>query len=127
LAALGAPARVAASIRNRCTTAGVAGVLVLAPSGYLSAPRETPYFAEAERAALALTESGTRMADRPDPVPDDLWDEAARHYDQAQLAALVIAIATINAFNRINATTRQVRQQPRAERFLHRRNGLTKP
>ena len=48
------------------------------------------------------------MADQPDPVPDDVWDEAARHYDRAQLAALVMAIATINAFNRINATTRQI-------------------
>ncbi len=70
--------------------------------------RETPYFTDAERAALALTEAATRLADRPDPVPDDVWDEAARHYDNAQLAALVVAIATINAFNRINATTRQI-------------------
>ena len=74
----------------------------------VTAWRETPYFTEAERAALALTEAATRLADRPDAVPDDVWDEAARHYDKAQLAALVIAIATINAFNRINATTRQV-------------------
>jgi AhpD family alkylhydroperoxidase len=74
----------------------------------VAAWRETPYFTEAERAALALTEAATRLADRPDPVSDDVWDEAARHYDEAQLAALVIAIATINAFNRINATTRQI-------------------
>jgi AhpD family alkylhydroperoxidase len=74
----------------------------------VAAWRETPYFSEAERAALALTEAATRLADRPDPVPDDIWTEAARHYDDAQLAALVIAIATINAFNRINATTRQI-------------------
>ena len=74
----------------------------------VAAWRETPYFTEAERSALALTEAATRLADRPDPVPDDVWDEAARHYDKAQLAALVIAIATINAFNRINATTRQI-------------------
>jgi AhpD family alkylhydroperoxidase len=74
----------------------------------VAAWRETPYFTEAERAALALTEAATRLADRPDPVRDDVWDEAARHYDKAQLAALVIAIATINAFNRINATTRQI-------------------
>ena len=45
---------------------------------------------------------------RVGPVPDEIWAEAARHYDEAQLAALVIAIATINAFNRINATTRQI-------------------
>jgi AhpD family alkylhydroperoxidase len=74
----------------------------------VAAWRETPYFTEAERAALALTEAATRVADRPDPVPDDVWDEAARHYDKAQLAALVMAIATINAFNRINAATRQI-------------------
>lgn len=70
--------------------------------------RETPYFSDAERAALALTEAATRLADSSDPVPDELWAEVARHYGEAQLAALVIAIATINAFNRINATTRQI-------------------
>jgi len=70
--------------------------------------RETPYFTDAERAALALTEAATRLADRPDPVPDEVWAEAARHYDEPQLAALVISIAAINAWNRINATTRQI-------------------
>lgn len=70
--------------------------------------REAPYFSESERAALALTEASTRLADRPDPVPDEVWDEAARHYSEPQLAALVVAIATINAYNRINATTRQI-------------------
>jgi AhpD family alkylhydroperoxidase len=74
----------------------------------VAAWRETPYFTDAERAALALTEAATRLADRPDPVPDEVWDEAARHYDEAQLAGLVLAIATINTWNRINATTRQV-------------------
>ncbi|MEI9423353.1 carboxymuconolactone decarboxylase family protein [Mesorhizobium sp. Cs1299R1N1] len=73
----------------------------------LAAWRETPYFTDAERAALALAEAGTRLADRPDAVPDDVWDEAARHYDEKALAALVIQIALINAFNRLNATTRQ--------------------
>ena len=70
--------------------------------------REAPYFSDAERAALALTEAATRLADRPDPVPDEVWDEAARHYDETQLAGLVLAIATINAFNRVNAATRQI-------------------
>jgi len=70
--------------------------------------REAPYFSDAERAALALTEAATRLADRSDPVPDELWEEAARHYSESQLAGLVIAIATINAWNRINATTRQI-------------------
>ncbi len=74
----------------------------------LSAWREAPYFTDAERAALALTESATRLADRADPVPDEVWDEAARHFDEAQLAGLVIAITAINAWNRINATTRQI-------------------
>jgi alkylhydroperoxidase family enzyme len=70
--------------------------------------REAPYFSDAERAALALTEAATRLADRPDPVPDEVWDEAARHYDETQLGGLVLAIATINAFNRVNAATRQI-------------------
>ncbi len=74
----------------------------------LAAWRETPYFTDAERAALALTEAATRVADRADPVPDEVWDEAARHYDETQLGALVIVIASINAWNRINATTRQI-------------------
>ena len=74
----------------------------------LAAWREAPYFSNAERAALALTEATTRLADRADAVPDDVWDEAARHYDQSQLAALVITIAAINAWNRINAATRQI-------------------
>jgi AhpD family alkylhydroperoxidase len=74
----------------------------------VAAWRETPYFSDAERAALALTEAATRLADRPDPVADEIWHEAARHYSEPELAALVIRIATINAFNRINAATRQI-------------------
>jgi AhpD family alkylhydroperoxidase len=70
--------------------------------------RDAPYFSDAERAALALAEAVTRLADRPDPVPDDVWDEAARHYSEPQLAALTLALATINAFNRFNVATRQV-------------------
>jgi AhpD family alkylhydroperoxidase len=74
----------------------------------LAAWREASYFSDAERAALALTEAATRLADRSDPVPDEVWDEAARQYDEAQLGSLVLAIASINAWNRINATTRQI-------------------
>jgi AhpD family alkylhydroperoxidase len=74
----------------------------------VAAWREASYFTDAERAALALTEAATRLADRPDPVPDDVWQEAARHYEEPQLAALVVAIAAINAWNRLNAATRQV-------------------
>ena len=74
----------------------------------VAAWREAPYFSDAERAALALTEAATRLADHPESVSDEIWSEAARHYDEQQLAALVVAIATINAFNRVNASTRQV-------------------
>jgi AhpD family alkylhydroperoxidase len=74
----------------------------------VSAWRDAPYFTDAERAALALTEAVTRLSDREDPVPDEVWNEAARHYDESQLAALVIAIATINVWNRLNVATRQV-------------------
>jgi AhpD family alkylhydroperoxidase len=70
--------------------------------------RETPYFTDVERAALALTEAATRLADRPDPIPDEVWEQAARHYDAPALAALVLSIAMINVWNRINATTRQI-------------------
>ena len=69
--------------------------------------RETPYFTDAERAALALAESATRLADRADAVPDDVWAEAAKHFEDTQLAAVVLWIATTNFFNRINVTTRQ--------------------
>ncbi len=70
--------------------------------------REAPYFSDAERAALALSEAVTRLADSSDPVSDEVWDEAARHYDDQQLAGLVLALATINAYNRVNAATRQI-------------------
>jgi AhpD family alkylhydroperoxidase len=74
----------------------------------LAAWRDAPYFTAAERAALALTEAATRMSDSADPVPDEIWDEAARNFDETELAALVLAIANINVWNRLNVTTRQV-------------------
>src|SRR5689334_17938899 len=74
----------------------------------VAAWREAPYFTDAERAALALTEAATRLSDRADPVPDEIWDEAARHYDERGLAALLLMIATTNVFNRLNVATRQV-------------------
>jgi AhpD family alkylhydroperoxidase len=77
----------------------------------VAAWREAPYFAEAERAALALTEAATRISDTADPVPDAIWDEATRHYDEQALAALVLAIANINVWNRLNVVTRQVAGQ----------------
>ncbi len=74
----------------------------------VAAWRDAPYFTDAERAALALTEAITRLSDRADPVPDELWDEAAKHYDEQSLAALILAIATINVWNRLNVSTRQI-------------------
>jgi AhpD family alkylhydroperoxidase len=74
----------------------------------VAAWREAPYFTEAERAALALTEAVTRLADRPDAVSDEVWDEAARHYDEPALAALLVSIASINVWNRFNVSTKQV-------------------
>jgi AhpD family alkylhydroperoxidase len=74
----------------------------------VAAWREAPYFTDAERAALALAEAATRLSDRSDPVPDEIWAEAARHYTEQELAALVLRIATANLFNRLNATTKQV-------------------
>ncbi|MBR1207491.1 MULTISPECIES: carboxymuconolactone decarboxylase family protein [unclassified Bradyrhizobium] len=69
--------------------------------------RDTPYFSEAERAALALTEAVTRLSDREDPVTDAVWDEAAKHFDEQQLASLVLGIAAINVWNRLNVAVRQ--------------------
>ena len=74
----------------------------------VAAWRDAPYFTDAERAALALTEAVTRLSDRPDPVPDEIWNDAARHYDEPALAALIVQIALINVFNRLNVPTRQV-------------------
>jgi AhpD family alkylhydroperoxidase len=74
----------------------------------VAAWREAPYFTEAERAALALAEAVTRLSDRSDPVPEEIWNEATLHYDEKALAAVILCIATTNFFNRLNATTKQV-------------------
>jgi AhpD family alkylhydroperoxidase len=73
----------------------------------VAAWRDAPSFSAAERAALALTESVTRIADQADPVPDAIWDEAARHYDEQGLATLVLMISTANLFTRLGTATRQ--------------------
>ena len=73
----------------------------------LAAWRDAPYFSDAERAALALTEAITRLSDRADPVPDEIWKEATRHYDERALAGLLLTIATANFYNRLNVPTRQ--------------------
>ena len=74
----------------------------------VAAWRESVHFTDAERAALALTEAATRIADRGEAVPDDVWEDAADHFSEQELGLIVIQIAAINFFNRINATTRQV-------------------
>ena len=73
----------------------------------VGARRDTPYFTDAERAALALTEAVTRLSDREDPVTDAVWDEAAKHFNEQQLASLVLGIAAINVWNRLNVAVRQ--------------------
>jgi AhpD family alkylhydroperoxidase len=74
----------------------------------VAAWRDAPFFTDAERAAMALTEAATRLADRSAAVPDEVWSEAARHYNERELASLVLSIAQINLWNRINITTGQV-------------------
>ena len=73
--------------------------------------RDASYFSAAERAALALAEAVTRLADRSDPVSDSIWEEATRHYDEQGLAAIILMIAMTNLFNRVNVTVRQVAGQ----------------
>lgn len=74
----------------------------------VAAWRDAPYFTDAERAALALAEAVTRLSDRPDPVPDEIWNEAAAHFDEQAMAGLILSIAIINVWNRLNVSTKQV-------------------
>ncbi len=78
----------------------------------VAAWREAECFTDAERAALALTEAVTRLSDRPGSVTDEIWDDAAKHYSEQELGALVISIGMVNLWNRINVTTRQVPRMP---------------
>jgi len=73
----------------------------------VAAWRDAPYFTDAERAALALTEAVTRLADRADPVPDAIWDEATKYYNEREMAGLLLWIATTNLFNHLNVPIRQ--------------------
>jgi AhpD family alkylhydroperoxidase len=73
----------------------------------VAAWREATVYTDAERAALELTEQGTRLADAPGGVTDEAWTNAAKHFDEEQLAALVCLIALINTYNRLNVITRQ--------------------
>lgn len=76
--------------------------------GAVAAWRHAPYFDDAERAALALTEAVTRLSDREDPVPDAVWNEAARCFSERGLAGLLLCIALTNVYNRLNVSTRQI-------------------
>jgi AhpD family alkylhydroperoxidase len=121
IAATGLPARTIALVNLRVSQINGCGVCLL---GDLEAARahgitdeqlitvagwrEAPLFTAAERAALALAEAMTRMADRPDAVPDEVWTAAAAEYDEVGLAALTLAIANINVWNRLNVATAQV-------------------
>src|SRR5262249_11476646 len=66
----------------------------------VSAWRDAPYFTDAERAALALSEAATRLSDRVDPISDEIWNEATRHYGEGALAALILCIGMTNLWNR---------------------------
>ena len=118
---LGVPAETLEMMRLRASQINGCSVCVELPSNNLkkegtsderlyavAAWRDTPYFTEPERVALELTELVTRVADRGDPVSDDVWENATRYYDEQGLSALLIAITSINAWNRLNAATRQV-------------------
>ncbi|MBM7773768.1 AhpD family alkylhydroperoxidase [Actinokineospora baliensis] len=74
----------------------------------VAAWREAPFFTDAERVALELTEVLTRLADSANPVSDELWTRVREHYDERQTSALLVAIANINVWNRLNAAVHQV-------------------
>jgi len=97
----GCSACVDAGVKS-ATNAGISPEKLLAVAAWY----ENPLFDAAERAALALTEAATRLSDRPGAVTDEIWAEAARHYDERQLGALVLMVAITNFFNRINTTFR---------------------
>jgi AhpD family alkylhydroperoxidase len=107
-------AHLRASQINGCSPCVYSGAISAKKAGesderlfLVAAWRETDLFSDSERAALALAESMTRLADRADPVTALVWDEAAKHFDEKQLAGLVLWVATTNLFNRLNATTKQ--------------------
>lgn len=103
-----------ASQINGCTTCIAAGTSSAQKCGEsderlvaVARWRNSTGFSVAERAALALAEAVTRLSDRDNPVPDEIWEEAARHYDERALAGLVLSLATTNLFNRLNVATKQ--------------------
>jgi AhpD family alkylhydroperoxidase len=98
-------AHLRASQINGCSVCVIMHAAELRKSGESD---DTPYFNEAERAALALAEAMTRLSDRTDPVPDDVWADAAKHYDEKALSALLVSISLINVWNRLNVAVKQV-------------------
>lgn len=80
----------------------------------VAAWRDAPFYTGAERAGLALAEAVTRIGAVPEgnPVPDAVWEAAAEHFDEKQLGALVLSVATVGLWNRVNVATRQVAQVP---------------
>ncbi len=97
---------------SACVDAGLKALRKLGESderiGLVSAWREAPYYTDAERAALELAEASTRLADRADAVSDEVWDNAADHFDEKQLASILLMTAVTNLFNRLNAPVRQI-------------------
>lgn len=95
-----------------CVDSGLKNLRKLGESeeriGLVSAWREAPYYTDVERAALELAEAATRLADRADAVSDEVWDTAADHFDEQQLASILLMIAVTNLYNRLNAPIRQV-------------------
>ncbi|OPG11540.1 carboxymuconolactone decarboxylase family protein [Microbispora sp. GKU 823] len=95
-----------------CVDSGLKSLRKLGESderiGLVSAWREAPYYTDAERAALGLAEASTRLADRADAVSDEVWDNAADHFDEKQLASILLMTAVTNLFNRLNAPVRQI-------------------
>lgn len=103
-----------ASQINSCSPCVYAGVASARKQGETDerlhsvvAWRETPFFTEAERAALALTEAATRIQDGAPGVTDEIWDAAAAHFDETQLSAIILEVALTNFFNRINRTIQE--------------------
>jgi AhpD family alkylhydroperoxidase len=74
----------------------------------VAAWRHAPYFTDAERAALALAEAATRLADSADPVPDEIWEAAGKHFGEQELAAIILTIGIANLYNRLNVITGQI-------------------
>ncbi|MFI6510402.1 carboxymuconolactone decarboxylase family protein [Streptosporangium sp. NPDC050855] len=95
-----------------CVDAGLKSLRKLGESeeriGLVVAWREAPYYTDTERAALELAEAATRLADRADAVPDEVWNNAADHFDERQLASILLMTAVTNLFNRLNAPIRQI-------------------